>query len=150
MIRVVLDTNIVVSATLRARGLPAAVFNLAIASVIQLCVSEPVLAEYAEVLGRARLAIPPAKVANALARIRAKSFLVTATAKVDPTACADDPDDIIFLECAETAAADYLVTGNRKHYPNEWKKTRIVTAREFMETIANTRSVDPPKAAPDA
>ena len=62
---------------------------------------------------------------------------------VDPAACPDDPDDIIFLECAETAGADYLVTGNRKHYPAEWKKTRIVTAREFIEIIANTRSGDP-------
>jgi predicted nucleic acid-binding protein len=68
---------------------------------------------------------------------------VTMTVAVDPAVCADDPDDIIFLECAETAAADYLVTGNRKHYPDEWKKTRIVTAREFMEIVANTQSGDP-------
>src|SRR5260370_12331078 len=138
MIRVVLDTNIVVSATLRAGGLPEAVFNLAIAGVIQLCISEPILAEYVEVLGRARLAIPPAKVINALARIREKGVQVTDTVKVDLAACPDDPDDVIFLECAEMAAADYLVTGNRKHYPDEWKKTRIVTPREFMEIIANT------------
>lgn len=65
------------------------------------------------------------------------------TVRVDPAACPDDPDDLIFLECAETAAADYLVTGNRKHYPGEWKKTPIVTAREFMEIIANTQSGDP-------
>jgi putative PIN family toxin of toxin-antitoxin system len=143
MIRVVLDTNIVVSATLRAGGLPEAVFNLAIDGVILLCVSEPVLAVYEEVLWRARLAIPPAKVANALARIREKSFPVTETVRVDPAACPDDPDDLIFLECAETAAADYLVTGNRKHYPGEWKKTRIVTAREFMEILAITQSGDP-------
>jgi putative PIN family toxin of toxin-antitoxin system len=49
MIRVVLDTNIVVSATLRAGGSPEVVFNLAIDGVILLCVSEPVLAEYEEV-----------------------------------------------------------------------------------------------------
>jgi predicted nucleic acid-binding protein len=29
----------------------------------------------------------------------------------------DDPDDLIFLDCADKAAADYLVTANRKHYP---------------------------------
>jgi len=52
MIRVVLDTNIVISATLRAGGLPEAIFNLAIAGVIQLCVSEVILAEYEEVLRR--------------------------------------------------------------------------------------------------
>lgn len=140
MIRVVLDTNIVISAMLRAGGLPEAVFNLAIDGVVDLCISEPVLAEYAEVLGRARLAIPPEKVAIALARIREKSSLVTVTIAVDPTACPDDPDDMVFLQCAEAAAADYLITGNRKHYPGEWKKTRIITPREFMEIIANTQT----------
>ncbi|MBZ5620426.1 MAG: putative toxin-antitoxin system toxin component, PIN family [Acidobacteriia bacterium] len=143
MIRVVLDTNIVVSAMLRAGGLPEAVFNLAIDGVIQLCVSEPILAEYEEVLGRARLAIPPEKVAHALARIREKSSLVTDIVRVDPAACPDDPDDLIFLECAETAGADYLVTGNRKHYPDEWKKTKIVTVRQFWETVADLQTDDP-------
>ena len=139
MIRVVLDTNIVVSANLRAGGLPEAVFNLAVDGVIQLCVSEPVLAEYEEVLSRARLAIPPEKVATALARIREKGSLVVPVA-VDAAACPDDPDDLIFLECAEASAADYLVTGNRKHYPDQWKKTRIVTVREFFELTADALS----------
>lgn len=89
-------------------------------------------------MGRARLAIPTGKVANTLARIREKSFPVLDTIKVDPGAWS-----------AETAAADYLVSGNRKHYPEEWKKTRIVTAREFMEIIANTQSDDSLRPAPE-
>lgn len=83
-------------------------------------------------MSRARLRIPPKKVAMAPTRIREKDSMVIAVA-VDAAACADDPDDLIFLECAEAAAADYLVTGNRKHYPDQWKKTRIVTVREFFE-----------------
>ena len=144
MIRVVLDTNVVISAALSAGGLPEAVFNLAVNGVFQLCVSEPILAEYAEVLGRTRLAIPPAKVAAALARIRQRSLLVPVTVQVPADVCPHDPDDIVFLACAETVAADYLVTGNRKHYPAGWKTTRVVTPREFMEIIANTRSGDAP------
>lgn len=135
MIRVVLDTNIVISA-LRAGGFPGAVFDLAMADLIQLCFTVAVLAEYEEVLGRARLRRPADKVAKALNRIRDKGCLVTKMVKVGPTACPDDPDDIIFLECAEAAAADYLVTGNRKHFPSIWKNTRIVTPREFMEKEA--------------
>lgn len=96
MIRVVLDTNIVVSAALRAGGLPEAVFNLALNGVIQLCISEPILVEYEEVLGRPRLSIPLGKAATAIARIREKSTLVTVTAEVAADACPDDPDDIIF------------------------------------------------------
>lgn len=52
MIRVVLDTNIVVSALLSPHGSEAAVFRLALSGVIRLCVSEPVLREYEEVLSR--------------------------------------------------------------------------------------------------
>ncbi len=62
MIRVVLDTNIVVSALLRSGGLPHAVFNLAADQVVQLCISEAIMAEYEEVLRRPRLGIHPDKV----------------------------------------------------------------------------------------
>ena len=142
MIRVILDTNIVISAMLKSGGLPEAVFNLAIDGVIQLCVSEAILAEYEEVLRRDRLAIPPEKVATALARIREKGFLLTPTARVDAAACPDDPDDLIFLECAEVACADYLITGNRKHFPGYWKATRIVSVREFWEKVADMQVGD--------
>ena len=130
MIRVVLDTNVIVSALLRSGGLPEAMFNLAMASEIQACVSDPILAEYEEVLRRPRLAIHPHKVAVAVARIRAATMLVLPTARVT---AATDPDDNSFLECAEEASADYLVTGNRRHFPERWRETWVVTPRQFME-----------------
>jgi predicted nucleic acid-binding protein len=73
------------------------VFNLAIDGVIQLCVSEEILAEYEEVFRPDRLAIPSEKPATALARIREKGFLLAPTVRVDAAACPDDPDDLIFL-----------------------------------------------------
>lgn len=97
MIRVVLDTNIVISAVLKAGSLPEAVFNMAVDDVIELCVSEPILAEYEEVPSRVRLGIPAKKVACALLHIREESLLVTATAQVAADACPRDRDDIMFL-----------------------------------------------------
>jgi predicted nucleic acid-binding protein len=44
-----------------------------------------------------------------------------------------DPDDDIFLECAQAAAAHYLVTGNAKDFPAVWAGTKIVTARQFLD-----------------
>ncbi|MGO9259423.1 MAG: putative toxin-antitoxin system toxin component, PIN family [Bryobacteraceae bacterium] len=44
---------------------------------------------------------------------------------------AKDPDGDKFLECADTARADYLVTGNRRHFPKFWKKTKVITSREL-------------------
>lgn len=48
---------------------------------------------------------------------------------------ARDPDDNHFLECAEAAGADYLVTGNKKHFPSSYKNARVVDAREFLDLI---------------
>lgn len=137
MIRVVIDTNIVVSAMLRSGGLPEAVFNLAVGHrEIRMYFSEPVMAEYEEVLRRPRLDIQPDKVTNALARIRETGLVVTPTVSVT---AARDPDDNIFLECAQSAEAEYLVTGNLKDFPRVWLTTRIVTAREFMEVITDAQ-----------
>jgi predicted nucleic acid-binding protein len=49
---------------------------------------------------------------------------------------ASDPDDNIFIECADAARADYLITGNQKHYPVFWKSTKIITSREFISIVA--------------
>jgi putative PIN family toxin of toxin-antitoxin system len=132
MIRVVLDTNIVVSALLRSGGLPEAVFNLAVDCNVQLYISELIMAEYEDVLRRPRLDIHPDKVTKALARIREAGLLVTPTSSVT---AASDPDDNIFLECAQAASAGYLVTGNRRDFPDEWAGTKVVTAREFLAIV---------------
>jgi predicted nucleic acid-binding protein len=55
MIRVVLDTNILVSALLQPKGPPARVFLLTLAAAprpLQLCVSAGIYAEYEEVIAR--------------------------------------------------------------------------------------------------
>jgi predicted nucleic acid-binding protein len=40
------------------------------------------------------------------------------------------------VECADAARADYLITGNRKHFPAFWKSTKIITSREFIGIAA--------------
>ncbi len=134
MIRVVLDTNILVSALLNREGAPAQVLLLAILeSDIQLCVSGVVFAEYEEVLRRPVFRRSESEVENALRTIREQAAWVKPIEKV--YACSD-PDDDVFLECAGAADANYLVTGNVKHFPNIWGKTRIVTARQFLDLQA--------------
>ena len=34
--------------------------------------------------------------------------------------------------CADAARADYLMTGNQRHFPKFWKKTKVITSREFI------------------
>ena len=130
MIRVVIDTNVLISALLTSGGLPEAVFNLAISGEVQWFASEAILAEYEDVLKRPRLAIDSGKAAAAIARIRGIVSVVSPTMRI---AAASDPDDNRFLECAEAAQAHYLITGNIRHFPEVWKETRILTPREFIE-----------------
>ena len=49
---------------------------------------------------------------------------------------ANDPADDKFIECADAARADYLVTGNVRHFPKFWKSTKVVTSREFLSLVA--------------
>ena len=134
MIRVVIDTNIIVSALLQPLGPPAQVFLLALNGSIQLCITGEVYAEYEEVIRRPRFRRDESVIIAALDSIREKGFWVRPTETV--RACAD-PDDDIFLECAQAARAAYLVTGNTKHFPATWRETQIVTARHFLEIIAS-------------
>ena len=66
------------------------------------------------------------------------SSRITAIPSFRPAACMSqtDPDDNMFLECADAARADYLVTGNQKHFPRFWKNTKIITTREFISLTA--------------
>ena len=76
MIRVVLDTNIVVSALLQPLGPPAQVLVLGLSGSIQLCVSGSIYAEYEEVISRPRLGRSAELISSTLRAIREKSFWV--------------------------------------------------------------------------
>lgn len=133
MIRIVLDTNILISALLSPQGPPAQVFlMILLESDTQLCVSGDIYVEYEEVIHRPRLNRSDSEIEATLRAIREKGFWVKPTEKVH--ACFD-PDDDIFLECAQIAAAHYLVTGNVKDFPDAWANTQIVTARQFLDAV---------------
>jgi uncharacterized protein len=132
-LRLVFDTNVVVSAALKPEGLQRTAFLLAISRPARLYVSQPILDEYAEVLVRRELRIRKSVARQLLDLIRNRSFLVKPRYSLRQAA---DPDDDIFLECADAARADYLVTGNQRHFPRFWKTTKVITARELIEIVA--------------
>ena len=128
--RVVLDTNVLVSAALKPDGLEAALVNLAVSGELEVWVTAAVWAEYDEVMARSKFAgirAASRKILDAL-ELRA-----TRTTAVPASVRAMDEDDNVFIECAEAAQANFLVTGNLRHYPAEWGMTRAVNARGFFE-----------------
>ena len=134
MTRVVLDTNILVSALLKPTGTEAIVFLLVESRLLEAAVSEPVFSEYEEVLRRPKFAFAPETVTAALRVMRERSYWAAPTAPADGAA---DQDDNKFLECAQASQADYLVTGNLRHFPGEWNETKIVTTRQFIQVLAD-------------
>ena len=135
MIRLVLDTNILVSANVNDEGLESLVVSLGLNKKVQFCVSEPILKEYERVLSYPRLKFATQEVAHFLTRLRSVSVLVAPTHRV--SASPDEPDNR-FVECAEAAGADFLVTGNKRHFPKRWKTTEVVNARELLGMIGSS------------
>ena len=82
MIRVVIDTNIVVSALLQPLGPPAQILTLALSASIQRCVSGSIYAEYEEVIRRPRFQRSEEIVAGTLQAIRERAVWVRHTERV--------------------------------------------------------------------
>jgi len=132
-VRLVIDTNVVISAALKPTGLQRTVLVLAVTKPARLYVSQPILEEYREVLWRAKLGIRRGLRQQLLQLIESHSYTVAPVQSLD---VARDPDDNMFVECADAARADYLVTGNQKDFPRFWKQTKIITPREFISIAA--------------
>jgi len=85
-----------------------------------------------DVLHRKKFSFDPDRVRRLL------DLLLKAATVVEPThtltVSSHEPDNRL-LECSEESHTDYLVTGNKRHFPRRWKTTRIVNAREFLELL---------------
>jgi uncharacterized protein len=132
-LRLVLDSNVVVSAALKPEGLQRTVLLLALTRPARMYVTKLILEEYGEVLARRELGIPKGMRQQLLQLIGDRSYPVSPARRLEVTT---DPDDNIFLECVDAARADYLVTGNLRHFPRFWKQTKIVTSRDFVGLMA--------------
>jgi putative PIN family toxin of toxin-antitoxin system len=130
MIRVVLDTNVIVSALLRQQGIPARILAAVYTKIFRAFVSIELFAEYEKVLTRPRLKIPDPDVQGLLSWYRAHATWVEPIELL--RACSDSKDDMV-LACAHAARVDFLITGNSTDFPEQWHRTSVVTPRRFAE-----------------
>ncbi len=109
--RIVLDTNVVVSGLLKASGVSGRVLELAQEGVrVTLLYDERIIAEYVEVL--ARMDLDRTRIQQVVETLQATGEIVVAK----PVAVqSPDPDDQMFIEVAAAGFADAIVTGNAKH-----------------------------------
>jgi len=128
--RVVLDTNIIISAAISGHGNPAKIIELVSVGIIEMYYSDEILSEYEEALSRERFEFSPEKQKAAIELISETGILL------DPEKSniqIPDMDDIIFYDAAKSANA-ILVTGNTKHYPDD---DLIMTPAEFIRLTSD-------------
>jgi putative PIN family toxin of toxin-antitoxin system len=132
-LRLVIDTNVVVSAALKPEGLQRTVILLAMTKPARWYLSDPILSEYAMVLARPELKIRRSLRQQLLQLIKNHAHIVAPSHLAQVTS---DAADNMFIECADAARADYLLTGNQRHFPKFWKNTKIITSSEFLSVVA--------------
>ncbi len=129
--KVVHDTNVVVSGLLHSEGNPGQILTLALSGAVQVCHDERILAEYREVLARPRLKLNSERVKEVLVKLESDGTSVRPGAEKWNL---PDADDEPFLAVTFAAPADHLITGNIRHYPAAQRKgCSVVTPAEFME-----------------
>jgi putative PIN family toxin of toxin-antitoxin system len=130
-LRIVLDTNVLVSGLLSPYGPPGEIVRLASSGLVTLLLDARIVAEYRDVLSRLRFGFDPEAVATLLDYLESNGEMIAA----EPLARRlPDPDDEAFLEVALAAGAECLVTGNVVHFPRDARSgAHVVTPAEFIE-----------------
>jgi putative PIN family toxin of toxin-antitoxin system len=130
--KVVLDTNVIVSALLSPSGIPARILSLVLDGIVTIVYDNKILMEYFDVLNREKLKIDKDLVNLVVDFIDKEGEFKTA---MPQTTIFDDEDDRIFYELYKTGGVDFLITGNIKHFPHE---RGIVSPRKFIEKVSDT------------
>jgi len=135
MLKVIFDTNVIVSAALYEESLPALLLSLGLEEKVRFFVSPALLNEYETVLKRPRFKLGHKETVDLIERIKEKAVMVTPTRELE--ILKEDETDNRILECAAKAKVDFVITGNRRHFPFEdFKGSKIVTPREFINHIS--------------
>ncbi len=132
--KVVLDTNVLISALIKL-GKPRELF-FRLAEEKALILSRPILEEFLEIVGDPRIMkYVSAKETNAfLNSIKGAAKVVTIKSKFK--AVKEDPDDDIILRTAYDGKADYIVSGdNHLLSLRDFRETKILTVDEMLKIL---------------
>jgi len=138
MQRVILDTNIVVSALIQKSYPHYIVYDYVLNEQLQLCLSEAVLNEYRDVLSRSKFAHIGNFVNNAEIVLNHFSKIALFFEPTIHLNIIKDKSDNKFLELADKCNADFLVTGNSADFTfTQYKQTQILSPRSFWEILTH-------------
>jgi len=130
-VKLVLDTNVVVSGLLSPFGPPGDIIRMVASGDLELCYDARILSEYRKVLLRQKFPFDRTHVEDLLEQIEVCGYVITGKPLIKRL---PDSDDESFLEVALEGEAQYLVTGNLRHYPVKKRQGILVLSpREFLE-----------------
>ena len=134
MQKLILDTNIIVSALISNSTPTKILYEIVLTQKVQTCLSEEIFAEYVEVMNREKFVKYTnfkTKADIVLNKLREISRFYKTDRKID---ILTDTSDNKFLELAAVSSADYLITGNILDFHiTEFEYTRILTPREYWD-----------------
>lgn len=131
--RIVLDTNVLVSGLLSAAGPPGWIVEAVLTGDLDLAIDMAIREEYEEVLKRTEFGFPASHVDALLSAIDNVALWVAAAPPWP--APLPDPDDEPFLAVA-AASGSALVTGNVRHFPVASRRgVAVLTPRELKERV---------------
>jgi len=137
MQKLILDTNVIVSALISSSIPSKILYQLVLTEKVEICLSEEVLSEYVAVLNRenfSRFANFKTKAEVVLNRLREIATFYQTNRKIEVLT---DTSDNKFLELAAVSATDYLTTGNTLDFTiTEFEYTKILTPREYWDNYA--------------
>lgn len=138
--RVVIDTNVLVSGLLGLYTYPARVIDLLYIGRLSCLFDDRILFEYQEVLSRPkfRSAISEKEQRDLLGYITQTGIQVLAGPVEDFARSAPDPNDLPFIEVAIAGKAQYIITGNYMHFAffenNPWE-IKVVSPNSLYHTM---------------
>ncbi len=138
--RVVLDTNVLVSGLLSPYGHSARIVRLVASGKLELGLDARLLCEYKDVLHRPKFDFEAGRIDAFLAQVEGCGIIVASSPLPIPL---PDTDDDAFLEVALAGRAECLVTGNIVHFPKELRQgIRVLSPAEIVEFYRDQRGVE--------
>jgi len=131
--RVVLDTSVVVAASISPTGPNGQVIELIRRGLVKPYATTVLFEEYTRVFGHSHLAhLNRTRIANLLRLLRRTATFVNPAGKLRISG--HDADNHVY-ECAAAAYSHFIVTENLRHFPAGHKYTKIVTARQLLRLL---------------
>ena len=132
MIYAVIDTNVLVAAMLTHNHQSATilVMEAMFANHIIPLYNEEIISEYEDVLHRAKFGFSEADISHYLETLKKVGVH---SQRIPSSEHFPDPKDVVFYEVALSKDDAYLVTGNKKHFP---QTPIVVTPAEMLEILS--------------